>query len=382
MIYLDHAATTPVDERVLAEMWPYMREAYGNPSSLHSLGQETRFALDTARDRVAALLCAQAREIIFTSGGTEADNLAIRGVLWDRKDRGRHLIVSSVEHEAVLETAHEMERLGWEISILPADEHGVIRPEALQAALRPDTVLVSVMMANNEVGTLQPIAELAALAREAGALFHTDAVQAVGAMPVHPETLGVDLLSLSGHKLYGPKGVGALWVRHGVRLAVQITGGGQERERRSGTENVPAIVGLGAACELAAEALAAGEPERIAALRDRLIRGILDRIPDALLTGHPTERLPNNASFVFPGMEGEPILLNLDFEGVAASSGSACATGAIEPSHVLLAMGIAHDIASGALRLTLGRENTEADVDAVLDILPRIHASLCRLSTA
>lgn len=376
MIYLDHAATTPVDPAVLDEMLPYMREAFGNPSSLHTLGQEAKYALDTARDRVAALLDAQAREIVFTSGGTEADNLAIRGALWERTDRGRHLVVSAIEHEAVLETAHHMEHLGWDVTYLGVDREGVVHADALRAALRPDTALVSIMLANNEVGTIQPIAELAAAAHEAGALFHTDAVQAVGAIPVHPRALGVDLLSMSSHKLYGPKGTGALWVRHGVRLSVQATGGGQERERRSGTENIPALAGFGRACEIAAERLANGEPERIAALRDRLIRGVLERVPDAVLTGHPTRRLPNNASFCFPGLEGEPILLNLDFAGICASSGSACAAGAIEPSHVLVAMGYPPSVANGALRLTLGRENTDADVDAVLEALPRVVADL------
>jgi len=382
MIYLDHAATTPVDERVLEEMAPFFRGAYGNPSSLHSLGQEAKFALDTARDRVASLLHAQAREIVFTSGGTEADNLAIRGVLWEQREKGRHFITSAVEHEAVLRTAHHMEDLGWEVTVLPVDRDGVVHPGSLREALRPDTALVSVMAANNEVGTLQPIADLAAVAREAGVLFHTDAVQAVGALDVDPRGLGVDLLSLSGHKLYGPKGAGALWVRHGVRLAVQMTGGGQERERRSGTENVPAIVGLGVACEVAAECLAAGEAERMRALRDRLIAGVLTRVPNARLTGHPTQRLPNNASFAFPGVEGEPILLNLDFEGIAGSSGSACATGAIEPSHVLVAMGYEPEVANGALRLTLGRENTDEDVDTVLEVLPRILAGLRALAAA
>jgi cysteine desulfurase len=380
MIYLDHAATTAVDRDVLDEMLPYMREAYGNPSSLHTLGQEAKYALDVARDRVAGLLDAQAREIIFTSGGTEADNLAIRGALWDQSEKKRHLIVSAIEHEAVLETARHMEALGWEVTFLSVDRAGTVHPETLRAALRPDTALVSVMLANNEVGTIQRVAELAAIAREGGALFHTDAVQAVGAIPVHPRALGVDLLSMSGHKLYGPKGIGALWVRHGLRLAVQVTGGGQERERRSGTENVPAIVGFGRACELASERLAAGEPQRVAALRDRLIAGVLQRVPEAILTGHPTLRLPNNASFCFPGVEGEPILLNLDFAGICASSGSACATGAIEPSHVLLAMGYSPEVANGALRLTLGRENTDADVDAVLEALPRILADLRALA--
>jgi cysteine desulfurase len=380
MIYLDHAATTAVDRDVLDEMLPYMREAYGNPSSLHTLGQEAKYALDVARDRVAGLLDAQAREIIFTSGGTEADNLAIRGVLWYQSQKKRHFIVSAIEHEAVLETARHMEVLGWEVTYLAVDRAGAVHPETLRAALRPDTALVSVMLANNEVGTIQRVAELAAIAREGGALFHTDAVQAVGAIPVHPRALGVDLLSMSGHKLYGPKGIGALWVRHGLRLAVQVTGGGQERERRSGTENVPAIVGFGRACELASERLAAGEPQRVSALRDRLIAGVLQRVPEAILTGHPALRLPNNASFCFPGVEGEPILLNLDFAGICASSGSACATGAIEPSHVLLAMGYSPEVANGALRLTLGRENTDADVDAVLEALPRILADLRALA--
>lgn len=376
MIYLDHAATTPVDPDVLQEMLPYMREAYGNPSSLHTMGQEAKYALDVARDRVAALLDAQAREIVFTSGGTEADNLAIRGALWEQSEKGRHLIVSAIEHEAVLETARHMEHLGWDVTYLGVDRNGMAQPDVLREAMRPDTSLVSIMLANNEVGTIQPIAELAAVAHEAGALFHTDAVQAVGAIPVHPRELGVDLLSMSSHKLYGPKGTGALWVRHGVRLSVQVTGGGQERERRSGTENIPAIAGFGKACEIAAEALAAGEPARITALRDRLIKGVLDRVPDTILTGHPRQRLPNNASFCFPGLEGEPILLNLDFAGICASSGSACAAGAIEPSHVLVAMGYPPNVANGALRLTLGRETTDADVNAVLESLPRIIADL------
>jgi cysteine desulfurase len=382
MIYLDHAATTPVDERVLEEMAPYFRQAFGNPSSLHTHGQEAKFALDTARDRVASLLHAQAREITFTSGGTEADNLAIRGILWEQREKGRHFITSAVEHEAVLETAKAMAAIGWQITCLPVDHDGAVHPDSLREAIRPDTTLVSVMTANNEVGTIQPIGELAAIAKESGVLFHTDAVQAVGALDLDPRTLGIDLLSLSGHKLYGPKGAGALWVRHGVRLNVQMTGGGQERERRSGTENVPAIVGLGKACELAAASLADGEPQRITRMRDRLIAGVLEKVPDSMLTGHPTDRLPNNASFVFAGVEGEPILLNLDFEGIAASSGSACATGAIEPSHVLIAMGYPPEIANGALRLTLGRDNTEADIDSVLSVLPRILSTLRRLATA
>jgi cysteine desulfurase len=376
MIYFDHAATTPLAPEVLEEMMPYLTTVYGNPSSLHALGQEDKCALDVARDRVAALLHAQAREIIFTAGGTEADNLAIRGALWERREKGRHLIVSAIEHEAVLETARDMERLGWEVSRLPVDRSASVSPSDLRAALREGTVLVSVMAANNEVGTIQPIAELAAIAREAGALFHTDAVQAAGAMEVDPRARGVDLLSLSGHKIHGPKGVGALWVRHGARIAPHTTGGGQERDRRSGTENVAAIAGLGKACEMVAEGLVNGEPRRIAALRDRLIAGIASAIPDALLTGHPVNRLPGSASFLFPGLEGEAILLNLDFEGIAASAGSACSAGAIEPSHVLAAMGYSPDDSRGALRLSLGRGNTDADLDRLLAVLPAIVARL------
>lgn len=372
MTYFDHAATTPLAPEVLEEMMPYLTTAFGNPSSIHSLGQEAKCALDVARDRVAGLLHAQAREIIFTSGGTEADNLAIRGSLWQNENRGRHLVVSSIEHEAVLDTAESMRVLGWDVTLLPVDRTGVVSCDALKEAMRANTTLVSVMAANNEVGTVQPIAELAAAAHESGALFHTDAVQAIGAMDFRPCELGVDLLSLSGHKLHGPKGIGALWVRHGVRLAVQMTGGGQERERRSGTENVAAIVGLGKACEMAAEGLINGAPVRLAALRDRLIVGLLSAVSDAILTGHPTQRLPGSASFLFPGVEGESILLNLDFEGFCASSGSACSAGAIEPSHVLSAMGYGPEEARGALRLTLGRGNTDEDVDRLLVALPAI----------
>ncbi|HEY3412889.1 MAG TPA: cysteine desulfurase family protein [Armatimonadota bacterium] len=372
MTYFDHAATTPLASEVLEEMMPFLTAAYGNPSSIHSLGQEAKCALDVARDRVAGLLHAQAREIVFTSGGTEADNLAIRGSLWQNENKGRHLVVSSIEHEAVLDTAESMRVLGWDVTLLPVDRAAVVQPDALKDAMRPDTTLVSVMTANNEVGTIQPIAELAAIAHEAGALFHTDAVQAIGAIDVAPNEMGVDLLSLSGHKLYGPKGIGALWVRHGMRLAVQMTGGGQERERRSGTENVAAIVGLGKACEMAAEGLLNGAPGRLSALRDHLISGLMSAVPGAVLTGHPSRRLPGSASFLFPWVEGEAILLNLDFEGFCVSSGSACSAGAIEPSHVLLAMGFSPDDARGALRLTLGRDNTEADVDRLLGVLPGI----------
>jgi cysteine desulfurase len=381
MIYLDNAATTPVASEVLDEMLPFLREAYGNPSSIHSLGQQARHAVDVARDRVAGLLNVSSREIIFTSGGTEADNLAIRGVLEATRAKGRHLITSAVEHEAVLDTAHAMEAAGWEVTVLPVDCHGLVSPDTLRDAMRPDTTLVSVMLANNEVGTIQPIAELAAVAHEGNAFFHTDAVQGACSIPLDARAMGGDLLSISSHKLYGPKGCGALWVRDGVPLDTQITGGGQERRRRSGTENVAAIVGFGKACEIVRECVASDEPARLKALRDRLIEGVLSQIPGTHLTGHPTRRLPNHASFVFPGIEGESILINLDFAGICASSGSACSAGAVEPSHVLTAMGIAPADARGALRLTLGRYNTDEDVTALLDVLPGIVATLRSLSS-
>jgi cysteine desulfurase len=380
MIYLDNAATTPVASEVLDEMLPFLRETFGNPSSIHSAGQAARCALDVARDRVAGLLGGQSREIIFTSGGTEADNLAIRGVLQSRADEGRHFITSSVEHEAVLDTARAMEAVGWSITVLPVDRFGAVHPESLSRAIRRDTTLVSVMLANNEVGTVQPIRELAEIAHAAGALFHTDAVQGAAHIGVTAAELGADLISISSHKMHGPKGCGALWVRHGVPLAAQVTGGGQERRRRSGTENVAAIAGFGKACEMTA-VHGAEERARLLGLRDRLISGVLAAVPDARLTGHPTERLPNHASFIFDGVEGEPILINLDFAGICASSGSACSSGAVEPSHVLTAMGFSAFEAAGALRLTLGRYNTAEDVEAVVTALPPIIASLRRLST-
>jgi cysteine desulfurase len=376
MIYLDHAATTPLDPSVLEEMLPFFGELYGNPSTLYSLGQAARSAVDTARDRVADLLNVPSREITFTSGGTEADNLALRGVLCEVRPDRRRLIVSSVEHEAVLDTAHFLERHGIPVTVLPVDGDGTVQPDVLRKMIGTDTALVSVMTANNEVGTIQPVAELANVAHEAGALFHTDAVQAVGSVPVHPAELGCDLLSLSGHKIYGPKGSGALWVRSGVHLFAQMTGGGQERRVRSGTENVPAIVGLGKACELANARISENYAGKLSALRDRLIEGVMSAIPDTMLTGHRDLRLPGHASFCFRGVEGEPVLINLDFSGIAASSGSACSSGASTPSHVLSAMGIPADTIKGNLRLTLGKDSTGNDVDRVLDVLPRIVASL------
>ncbi len=381
-VYLDHAATTPVHPDVAAAMQRALAEGWGNPSSAHAFGREARRLVEDAREEVAALIGARPQEVVFTSGGTEADNLAILGVarLAREKGRGDHVVTSLVEHHAVLHACEYLEkREGFRVTYLPVDGHGMVDPDDLRRALTDRTVLVSVMLANNEVGTIQPVRELAAIARERGVPFHTDAVQAAGQIPVDVGELGVDLLSLSAHKIYGPKGVGALYVRRGLRLEPLLHGGGQERRLRPGTENVPGIVGLGAAARLArAELPRLGE--RVAALRERLIAGVLDRIPDARLNGHPERRLPGNANVSVRYVEGEAILLNLDLKGVAASSGSACAAGSTEPSHVLVAMGLPEHEARGALRFSLGRENTEADVDYVLEVLPPIVERLRRMA--
>lgn len=371
MIYLDHAATTPVDEAVIEAMLPYLRERFGNPNSIYRLGRQARQALDEARERVAAFFGAEPREILFTSGGTESDNLALRGVAYALRERGRHIITSQIEHHAVLHTCEALEKEGFEVTYLPVDAYGLVDPEAVREAIRKDTILISIMHANNEVGTIQPIAAIGRIAKEHGIPFHTDAVQAVGQIPIQVNELHVDLLSVSAHKLYAPKGIGCLYVRRGVRLIPQITGGGQERNRRSGTENVAGAVALAKALELA-QARWERDIPRIQRLRDRLIQGIQERIPQARLCGHPTQRLPNNAHFCFPDVEGEQLLLQLDLHDIAASSGSACTSGSLEPSHVLMAMGVPRDMARGALRLTLGRGNTEEEVETVLEVLPRI----------
>lgn len=363
-IYLDYAATTPTDPRVLEAMRPYFTEIFGNPSSVHVFGQEARAAVDQARRTIAGALGCQPQEVVFTSGATEADNWAVVGVALAHEERGRHLVVSSVEHRAVLEPARWLAQRGWEVTFLPVDRYGRVDPEDVRRALRPDTVLVSVMHANNEVGTLQPVAEVARVARERGALVHTDATQTLGALPVRVEELGVDLLSASAHKRYGPKGVGLLYVRRGTRIVPWLWGGSHERGRRAGTENVPAIVGFARAVELA---LAEREAEqvRLAALRDRLVAGLLE-VEGTVLTGHPTERLANNAHLCFSGVDSESLLLALDLRGLAASSGSACTAGSLEPSHVLQAMGIPPELAAGALRLTVGRWTTEVEVDTAV----------------
>jgi cysteine desulfurase len=376
-IYFDHAATTPVDPRVLEAMMPFFGERYGNPSELHGLGREGRRAVEAARAAVAAALGAQDREIVFTSGGTEADNLALVGYL-ERFESG-HLIVSAIEHPAIMETARALARHGYAVDFVPVDRDGLIDLDAYEAAFRPDTRLASVMFANNVVGTVQPVAELARIAHEHGAAFHTDAVQATGSLPVDVAALGVDMLSLSGHKLYGPKGIGALYVRRGTRLAPLMHGGGHERRLRSGTENVPGIVGLGTALSLAVQEM----PERrahLVSLRERLADGVLAAIPEVAYLGHRTQRLPGNVAFTVPYVEGESMLLQLDQAGVMVASGSACASGSLEPSHVILALGYRPEEAHGSVRASLGTENTEEDVDRFLEVFPPIVEKLRAMS--
>lgn len=366
-IYLDYAATTPTDPRVLDAMRPYFGEVFGNASSLHVFGQEARAAVDRARKVLAQALGCQPSEVVFTSGATESDNWALVGTTLACEARGRHVVVSSVEHKAVLEPARFLASRGFAVTLLPVDRFGQVDPDDVRRALRDDTVLLSVMHANNEVGTLQPVAEVARIARERGVLVHTDATQTFGALPVDVDALGVDLLSASAHKRYGPKGVGLLYVRRGTRIEPLLRGGAHERGRRAGTENVPGIVGFARAVELA---LAEREAEqaRVGALRDRLLAGLL-AIEGAVLNGHPTARLPNNANVSFEGVSSEALLLSLDLRGLAASSGSACAAGSLEPSHVLAAMGLPREQVEGAVRFTLGRWTTEQEVDAAVEMV-------------
>jgi cysteine desulfurase len=381
LVYLDHAATTAVDPRVVEAMWPYFTEKYGNASSVYGLGREAASSLDQARRTVATILNCSPREVIFTSCGTESDNLAIRGTAFARRKRGRdQLITSPIEHHAVSHTVQQLvQEFEFEMVTVPVDGQGMVDPADVEAAITDRTALISIMYANNEVGTIEPISEIGAIARENGIPFHTDAVQAGGSLSLDVQELKVDFLSLSAHKLYGPKGVGVLYARRGIPFLPMQTGGAHEGKRRAGTENVPYIVGLAAALTLS-YAMQPEENERIALLRDRLVEGILDRIPHAQLTGHPVERLPNSASFVFQFIEGESILLNLDLLGVGASSGSACTSASLEPSHVLLAMGTPVHVAHGSLRLTLGRENTPEDIDYVVEILPPIVEKLRAMS--
>lgn len=373
-VYLDHAATTPVDPRVLEAMLPYFAEKAGNASSLHSWGQEARTAVEEARAEIARTLGAQPSEIVFTSGATEADTLAVLGVAWALEDRGRHIVTSTIEHHAVLEPCRWLERRGYQVTYVPVGRDGIVDPDDVRRALRPDTILVSIMAANNEIGTLQPIAEIGRIAREWGIPFHTDATQVVGALPVDVEAFHVDLLSMSSHKRYGPKGVGALYVRTGTPLEPVQRGGSHERGRRGGTENVPGIVGFAAALRLARETMEE-ERDRLTALRDRLIQESL-AIPGAALNGHPTRRLPNNVNLSVEGTDSQSLVIGLDLHGVAASSGSACASGSLEPSHVLLALGLPPERASSAVRLTLGRTTTPEDVEYAVGALREVVARL------
>jgi len=375
--YFDHAATTPVDPRVLERMLPYFSERYGNPSELHRLGREARTAVDIARAQVATAVGAGEREIVFTSGGTEGDNLALFGYL-QRFEPG-HFIISAIEHPAVMEAARALNRLGWAVDFVPVDGYGSVDLDAYEQAFRDDTRLASIMYANNVVGTVQPVVELARIAHEHGAVFHTDAVQAVGSVPIDVIELGVDMLTLSGHKLYGPKGIGALYVKRGTRIAPMLHGGGHERRLRSGTENVPGIIGLGAALEIAVEEMPTSRP-RIEALRDHLAAGMLENIPDVKYLGHPTERLPGNVSFTVRYIEGESMLLQLDAHGFMVSSGSACASGSLEPSHVILALGLGAEEAHGSVRLSLGRENTREEADEFIEVFPPIVEKLRQMS--
>ena len=382
-IYLDYAATTPVRPEVLEAMLPHFSQQFGNPSSIYSLGQEARRALDEARESVAQVLGSRVSEVVFTGGGTESDNAALKGVAYALRQTGNHIITSAIEHHAVLHTCQQLEQFGFEVTYVPVDRYGLVDPDQVARAVTDQTILVSVMYANNEIGTIAPIPEIARLVKERAKqigrtiIVHTDAVQGAGALDISVNTLGVDLLTLAAHKFYGPKGVGVLYVRRGTPFAPLLMGGGQERERRSGTENIPGIVGTAVALRLAVE-----EMESTVAhcqwLRDQLIAGIQERLPHALLNGHPAERLPNNVNFSFPGTEGEPILLGLDLAGVCASSGSACTTASLEPSHVLTAMGLNADVARSSLRFTLGRENTEEDVrytlEALTDLVQRLRA--------
>ena len=378
-IYLDHASTTPVRPEVVEAMLPYFTEQFGNPSSIYPLGQEASDAVADARETLAGLIGAAPREVYITSGGTESDNWAIKGFARANAGKGKHLITSAIEHHAVLHACEALEKEGFEVTYLPVDEHGLVRPADFEAAIRPDTTLASIMFANNEIGTIEPVAELAAIAREHGVAFHTDAVQAFGHEPIDVKEMGIDMLSASSHKIYGPKGTGLLYIRKGVKVENFIDGGQQERGRRGSTENVPGIVGFARAAELAAADMA-GEHDRQLTLRDHAIRRILDEIPSAKLNGTWESRLANNVNFSFEFIEGEGMLLQLAARGICVSSGSACTSGSLDPSHVLLAIGLPHEIAHGSLRMTIGRDTTLEDVDFAVDSLKTTLANLRMMS--
>lgn len=378
-IYLDHAATTFVKEEVLKEMLPYFTEGYGNASSVYSLGQKSKLALDSARERVAKALGCDSNEIYFTASGSEADNWAIKGCARMNRKKGNHIITSAIEHHAVLHTCKALEKEGFEITYLPVDSDGKVSPKDVEAAIKDTTILITIMFANNEIGTIEPIAEIAQIAKSKGVLMHTDAVQAVGAVPINIKELGVDMLSLSAHKFNGPKGVGALYLRKGVRIENLIEGGAQEKGKRAGTENIAGIVGLASALELAAGSMDE-KSQKLVKMRDYIIENIENRIPYCRLNGHRTDRLPNNVNFSFEFIEGESLLLWLDIKGIAASSGSACTSGSLDPSHVLLGIGLKHEIAHGSLRITLGDENTYEEIDYMLSELCNIVEKLRQMS--
>jgi cysteine desulfurase len=378
-IYMDNAATTPVRKEVLDEMLPFFTETFGNPSSLHTFGQEAKNAMEEAREKVASAIGATPDEIVFTGGGTESDNFAVKGVAFAKQEKGKHIITSAIEHHAILEPCRFLEKNGYEITRLPVDSKGLVDLDDLKKAIKKETVLISIMHGNNEIGTIQPINEIGAIAKERGIIFHTDAVQTLGRMPFNVDAMNVDLVSASGHKIYGPKGVGFIYIRKGTRITPFMHGGEQERGRRASTHNVPGIIGLGKAAELAMVDLDT-ETVRITALRDKLIKGILGNIPDTRLNGHPVKRLSNNVHVSIDYVEGESLLLYLDMEGIACSTGSACSSASLEPSHVLTAIGISPDTAYGALRFTLGRYTTEEDVNFVIDTLPGIVEKLREMS--
>lgn len=379
LIYLDNAATTPAHPDVVDAMKPFLTGQFGNPSTLYSVGREAKQAIEGARETMAAALGASPREIIFTSGGTESDNFAVKGVAFANEKKGNHIIASAIEHHAVLEPAHFLEKRGFDVTILPVDRYGLVDPEDVRKAITEKTILISVMHANNEIGTIEPIAEIGRIAKERGVYLHTDAVQTFGHVPVNVNDLNVDLLSISGHKLYGPKGVGVMYVRRGTRMVQLLHGGGHEDNRRAGTHNVAGIVGLAKAAEIA-QAEMGPRAEHLAGLRDYLIARLLESIDDVRLNGHPTQRLPNNVNVCIEGAEGESILLSLDMEGICVSSGSACTSGTLEPSHVLLATGVPAELAHGSVRVTMGRETTKAEIDYLLEVLPPIVERLRAMS--
>lgn len=379
IIYLDNAATTRTAPEVVEAMLPYFTENYGNPSSVYGFAAKNKEAVSKQREIIAHILGAKEKEIYFTAGGSEADNWALKATAECCASKGNHIITTKIEHHAILHTAEYLEKKGFEVTYLDVDEDGVIKLDDLKAAIRPTTILISVMFANNEIGTLQPIREIGEIAKEHGILFHTDAVQAFGQVPISVDDCHIDMLSASGHKLNGPKGIGFLYIRTGVKIRSFIHGGAQERKRRAGTENVPGIIGLGTASKRAAETMAE-RAQKEAKLRDYLIKRVLDEIPYTKLNGHPSKRLPNNANFSFRFVEGESLLIMLDMKGICASSGSACTSGSLDPSHVLLAIGLPHEIAHGSLRLTLGEETTEEDIDYTVDCLKGIVKNLREMS--